>query len=249
MATPPTTLAQDIAEFDRIKTFFGKKRAIRGAGGLQFDGNYWPPRVDPLTGRVMNGRLYSDVETAFNQARRVSEAYIFAKAAMRGSNTDAVNKMTKWFGDNTGSRLWWEGAVAIIGALESFLVKDVHVYYRGDRKLLGRPNDYPNENGSLVAYDFEGYAESFTSVNNNIVGLCEGFFNKTSKGAATVAVRGEDSVAGVLLHELSHNICGTRDHKDGRKGAERLGRAADASKAWYNADNIEYFCEDVFYGI
>lgn len=244
-----TTLAQDIAAFDRITTDFGKKRAIRGAGGLQFAGNYWPPRVDPLTGRVVNSRLYSDVETAFNQARRVSEAYILAKAAMRGSNTDAVNKMTKWFGDNTGSRSWWEGAVAIIGALESFLVKDVHVYYRGDRKRLGQPNDYPNDNGNLIARDFEGYAESSTSVGNNIVGLCEDFFNKTSKGAATVAVRGEDSVAGVLLHELSHNICGTEDHEYSRADAEILGNAADASKAWYNADNVEYFCEDVFYGI
>jgi len=244
-----TTLAEDIVEFDRITAAFGNKRAIRGSGRLIFAGNYWPPKEDPVTHRRKNYRLYDDVETAFREARRVTEAYLVAKAAVRGSNTDAVNKMTRWFGDNTGSRAWWNGAVAIIGALETFLVKDVHVYYRGDRNLLGQPNDYPGAIGNLRSRDFDGYAESSTSVNNNIVGLCEDFFSKTSEGAATVAVRGEDSVAGVLLHELSHNICGTEDHKYSRADAEALGLAVDASKAWYNADNIEYFCEDVFYGI
>lgn len=244
-----TSLVKDISEYDRIFAAFGKKKPMRGGGRLVFAGNYWPPKVDVKTKRVVNARLYNDVETAFRESRRVTEAYLVASSAIRGSNDKAVATMTRWFGDNTGSRTWWNGALAIIGALESFLVKDVHVYYRGDRKLLGQPNDYPGEVGNLNARDFEGYAESDTSVSNSIVGLCEDFFVKTSEGAATVSLRGNDCVAGVLLHELSHNICGTRDHEYSMADALDLAREADASKAWYNADNIEYFCEDVLYGI
>ena len=245
-----TTLAQDKAAFDRVMTEFGKKKPMRGGGGLAFAGNYWPPERDPVTNRPKNFRLYSDVRTAFQEARRVTEAYLMANAAIRGVNTDASTKMKRWFGeyDKDGDRLWWKGVLAIIGALESFIVKDIHVYYRGDRALIGEPDDYPGAIGNLVMRDIEGYAESATSVKNNIVGLCEDFFAKAHDGAATVKLRGNDSVAGVLLHELSHNICGTKDHAYSMSDALDMAKD-EPSKAWYNADNIEYFCEDVMYGI
>jgi hypothetical protein len=244
-----TTLIEDIAEYDRIILAFGKKTPIKSSANLNFAGNYWPPKVEVGTGRRLNYRLYNDVETAFKEVRRVTEAYLVASAAIRGGNDEAVRKMTRWFGDNNGSKTWWEGAIAILSALESIIVKDINVYYRGDRLLIGQPNDYPDAVGNLNGRDIDGYAETMRSVKNSVIGLCEDFFAKTSEGAATVQLRGKDCVAGVLLHELSHNICGTRDHAYSKTAALQLALEADASKAWYNADNIEYFCEDVLYGI
>lgn len=247
---PPTTLAEDGTKFDQVITAFGKKTPMRGGGGLVFAGQYWPPAQDPVTHRPKNGRLYADVRTAFKEARRIVEAYLVATVALKGTNADATNKMQRWFGDDdtNGARRWWTGARAIIGALESFIVRDIHVYYHGDRSLIGQPNDYPGGTGNLVLHDIEGYAESDTGVRNNIVGLCEDFFAKAHDGAASVRLRGENSVAGVLLHELSHNICGTLDHCYSKDDAIDLAND-HPSRAWYNADSIEYFCEDVMYGI
>jgi hypothetical protein len=109
----------------------------------------------------------------------------------------------------------------------------------------------------LTGRDVDGYAESSTSVKDNVIGLCKLFFAKTTaNGQAKMNVRGKDSVGGTLVHELSHNICGTDDHETHNDSGACYGTAGclelathKPSRAWYNADNIEYFCEDVTYGI
>lgn len=55
-----------------------------------------------------------------------------------------------------------------------------------------------------------------------------------------------DSQAGVILHELSHfrDVAGTADHVYGTDGAEHLS-AVNPSLALENADNIEYYFEEL----
>ncbi len=71
-----------------------------------------------------------------------------------------------------------------------------------------------------------------------------------------MSLKGKNSVGGTLIHELSHNICRTEDHESWDNTGECYGTddcLALANhmprRAWYNADNIEYYCEDVAYGI
>jgi hypothetical protein len=152
---------------------------------------------------------------------------------------------------------WWIGARAIIGAVEDFIVKAVHVYYRGNDNLIGKPKDYPGTPPVtvLTAQDTSGYAESMTGVQNNIIGLCKLFFEKSPvTGSSTMNLTGKDSVGGTLVHELSHNLCGTLDHHTADDSATCYGTVGclalatnRPSRAWYNADNIEYFAEDVHY--
>ena len=62
-------------------------------------------------------------------------------------------------------------------------------------------------------------------------------------GAFWVAkIRGWDSKAGTIIHELSHRVHGTDDHAYGRSGAQDLAKN-DPNTATKNADNYEYFAE------
>ncbi len=251
-----TTFEEDCTAFTRISGAFGKKTPTMAKGALTFAGALWPPRNN-------NTLKYRDVEYAIGEAREmIIRSYMAASGALRGAGD--AEKMIRWFGPRNqkvgfGTSLpdWWEGARAILGAIESFIVKSVSVYYRGDQALVGSPNDYPGRVGNLVQRDVDGYAESFTSAQNNIIGLCKLFFAKRNKtGQSRMNLKGKDSVGGTLLHELSHNICGTDDHEkyDDTGTCYGTGGCIDlathkVSRAWYNADNIEYFCEDVMYGI
>jgi len=218
-----------------------------------------------------------DAEVAFQEARSMAvKALIVAKAGLRGDK-EAVAMMTRWFGPRparpiTQGRDWWEGAARIIGVVESFVTSDVSAYYRGDDSLIGKPNDYPGETGNLTARDVSGYAESSAGAKDKVIGLCKLFFaKKDANGQARMNLRGKDSVGGTLVHELSHNLCKTEDHEamDGSEcyGTEDCLKLAGLParpgghgqpeipakpglprRAWYNADNIEYFCEEVYYG-
>lgn len=251
-----TTLDEDIAGFTRITRDFAKKPS-GGAGNLIFAGNLWPPRA-------RNSLKYRDVEYAFGEARSIIvKGYLAASAGIRGEAA-ASEKMKRWFGERSSQQGpaphqpdWWLGARTIIGAIEDFILKNISVYYRGDQSLLGRPTDYPGEHGNLTQQDLAGYAESSPGVKNNIIGLCRLFFEKKdAKGQAAMNLKGKDSVGGTLIHELSHNICGTEDHQTYNDSGLCYQTAGcldlathKPSRAWYNADNIEYFCEDVAYGI
>ena len=87
-----------------------------------------------------------------------------------------------------------------------------------------------------------------------MIGVCGDFFTKDKFRAQAIALTGFNSVGGVLVHEMSHNLANTEDHQDdagdevyGTGGCKQL--AIDSpSRAWYNADNIEYFCEEATYG-
>jgi len=250
-----TTLAQDITFYGTTIANFGHKKSSPVHGNIVYAGSYWPDRHK-------NTLIYNDVDKAIREARSIIvKAYLTASSAVRGDAAAGVF-MKRWFGErNTGTgpndRDWWKGALAIMGAIEDFIVRDVNVYYRGDDSLLGKANDYPGRSAqNLVAYDLSGFAESMRGKKSNIIGLCKLFFRKQKTGGATMNLRGKDSVGGTLVHELSHNICSTLDHKKYDDSADCYGTGGcldlaehKPHRAFYNADNIEYFCEDVSYNL
>jgi hypothetical protein len=271
-----TTAQQDAAFYDTLIGKFAIKPVKRGGGGVVFAGNLWPAltvttqpptlvngTVPPPVTRPNPGAAFKrkDAQTALEQARAmIIPAYIAAKGAVNGSSDTAIATMERWFGPRPVApmtqyqRDWWVGVVTILGVIESFLTGDVNLYYRGP-EAQGRPTDYPGEVGNLTAQDVSGYAETAAGDGNSIIGLCKLFFAKqVGTGQSRMKLRGYDSVGGTLVHELSHNLCETDDHEM-PDGSTAYGtpdclilKAALPRRAWYNADNIEYFCEEVLYG-
>ncbi len=204
-----TTLTENIAFYGTTMAQFGRKQPGATQGRIVFTGSYWPERSK-------NTRSYHDAELAINEARSiVTKAYLKASSAIRLDPSARVF-MTRWFGvrnTGTGANDWdcWKGALAIIGAIEDFVVRDVNVYYRGDDSLLGQPNDYPGESGTISDNDLDGIAELSRNVKDNVIGLCRGFFREDQRGSSMRKLSGEKSVGGTLLHELS-GLNGIRDH-------------------------------------
>jgi|GEM_PF-4270086 len=232
-----------ITKYTEIEKEFGKKSPLKHdqPGAVVFAGNYWPKKEGELDKKIEH-----DVKYAFVEARRICNAYIACKAAIRGNNKEHVNRMEKWFGQRTDGQPkdWWTGVSYILGAIETHIMKDINIYYRGDRNLIGKKSDYPNEDNNIVAYDIKGYAESNQLVKDNIIGLCEDFFMKNKK----LDLKKRNCVGGLLIHELSHNICGADDHAYGEELCKNLAEN-HPELAWHNADNIQLFFEDVVYNI
>jgi hypothetical protein len=68
--------------------------------------------------------------------------------------------------------------------------------------------------------------------------------------APSTTISGNDSIGGVLLHELSHHLCNTKDEVHPGTGQQTYGTASCLTLAtgWpalaiNNADNYEYYCE------
>jgi len=80
------------------------------------------------------------------------------------------------------------------------------------------------------------YAYVFPGTEPNTIYLCDGFW-----GAVTV---GFDSRPGVLIHEMSHLKAGTDDHAYGTTACRDLA-STDPATAIDNADNYEYYAEDL----
>lgn len=249
-----TSLQEDVQEYDRIIGAYCNKKAKNTApGNIQYAGTHWPPENK-------NSMKYQDVRFMIREARlMLAKAYTVSKGAIDGTNQDAADYMTRWFGARNlaaggNNRDWWKAACAIIGEIENFIVGGDKMYYRGDTLLIGKNSDHPNQQQTiLTADDMDGYAQSETNDRDNIIGLCRLFFQKQN-GRGTRKRTGSDSKAGTLVHELSHNICGTADHDRSDDSGTCYGTSGcldqethKASRAWYNADNIEYFCEDIYY--
>lgn len=256
-----TTLAQDNAKYLAVTTTMEVFAGQGAMGKLVFAGNLWPLGVinTNAVGATSQGRqMRREIDAAFADARAMVVAgYVKASAAIK-SDEAAGLMMKKWFGrrqTGVGETDWWVGAHRILGNLQTQLMQDINVYYRGADSLVGSPNDYPGKVGNLTADDVSGYAETYGSAADGNIGLCKLFFRRESGGVFKTAQRGRDCVGGCLAHELSHNYCGTEDH-DAPGGGTCYGDAACQAlakkrrrRAWYNADNIEYFCEDAYFGL
>lgn len=80
----------------------------------------------------------------------------------------------------------------------------------------------------------QGGRMAYTSPARRLLGLCPAFFR--------AGARGFDTHWGVLIHEASHLVAGTRDHAYGPQAAAILAKE-DPDRAAENADNYEYFVE------
>lgn len=256
-----TTLSQDNAKYLSVISTMEVAAGQGAMGKLVYAGNLWPLGVADTNavGATPQGRqMRREIDAAFDDARAMVVAgYVKASAAIKGDEAAGL-LMKKWFGrreTQVGATDWWLGAHRILGNLQTQLMRDIKVYYRGADSLVGADNDYPGKTGKLTAQDVSGYAETYGSAADGNIGLCKLFFRRESGGVFKTAQKGRDCVGGCLAHELSHNYCGTEDH-DAPGGGTCYGDAACQSlakkrrrRAWYNADNIEYFCEDAYFGL
>ncbi len=79
-----------------------------------------------------------------------------------------------------------------------------------------------------------GSRMGYASPSRGLLGLCPAFFRARTEGY--------DTNWGVLIHEASHLVAGTRDHAYGPVAAQILAKE-DPARAAENADNYEYFVE------
>lgn len=256
-----TTIAEDNAKFLSVITSMEVNAGAGAMGSLVYAGNLWPLGVaNPnVIGATSTGRqMRREIDAAFVDARAMATAgFVKATAAIKGDEASGL-LMKKWFGrrqTGVGDNDWWLGAQRILGNLQRQLLRDINVFYRGSDTLLGSPTDYPGQVGNLTGQDVNGYAETFGDAADGNIGLCKLFFRRESNGVFKTAQKGRDSIGGCLTHELSHNYCGTDDHDAygggtcyGDADCQRLAKKR-RRRAWYNADNIEYFCEDAYFGI
>ena len=256
-----TTAIQDNQAFVTATTTFEVSTRSAANGTLVYAGNLWPIGVvdtNAVGATPAARQMRREIDEAFADARAMVTAG-FLKAAAGVKNDEAAGLlMKKWFGDRqtgVGQNDWWRGAYHILGRLQAQLAQNINVFYRGDDSLIGKPTDYPGEHGNLTASDVRGYAETGAGAGDGNIGLCKAFFARESGGVFKTAKTGRDSVGGCLAHELSHNYCETDDHEAANGGtcygeAKCLKLAKDRRRrAWYNADNIEYFCEDAYWGV
>jgi len=84
-------------------------------------------------------------------------------------------------------------------------------------------------------------------------GCSTSYYAYTHKGGRTIwlcsqfwlaAQIGTDCMFGTIVHELSHAVCSTDDYVYGQTGAAKLA-TTDPGKAIKNADNHEYFAEEL----
>jgi peptidyl-Lys metalloendopeptidase len=98
---------------------------------------------------------------------------------------------------------------------------------------------------SVVGYQCDNrqgiYAYVFPGDRTHQIYLCGNFWSSKEVG-------GFDTKAGTLIHELSHfsDIVGTDDWVYGTEGARNLA-STDPARAVDNADNFEYFSEDLWH--
>ena len=77
---------------------------------------------------------------------------------------------------------------------------------------------------------------AYTTIGGPSMTFCYTFFEVAPPSAGT------DTQFGTVVHELSHNACGTLDHQYGTANCQALATNDDA-RARKNADNYEYFVE------
>jgi hypothetical protein len=200
------------------------------------------------------------------------KAVISIKSVRSGSTSEANKKFSDYFGPFDLTR--FAKVRKNIEKIHAVLTrKPVLLYYRGTR--VGGIDDSGDFSGA--ASSTGSVAETWTdsqisNVNSNLhvyktdakcssvshVWLGTAAFEKGASGPSSTsgkrAVVGEMSIAGTILHELSHLICSTADEADpvcnGWTGNKCYGSAnvktlatTDQTKACNNADSYRYYFE------
>jgi len=120
----------------------------------------------------------------------------------------------------------WFGTTPRKVVRHHFALIDAGLHDGGRPRLrCNDPEACPQGHGSRFAYARQS---------DRLLGFCHSFFS--------TGTRGQDARFGVVVHELSHIVVGTRDAAYQPRGAESLAKDEPLVAAM-NADNYEYFVE------
>jgi hypothetical protein len=190
-----------------------------------------------------NSLARSQVPEAFGRAKKLIDvAYRGITQARSGGPNRTIYET--WFGTYDANR--FSTVFNNIRALyDALFGKSLLLYYRGND--VSGPSDCPAETDALTPGGYFGAAwkpqnlPSSLDPNYTYIFLGKAFF--------TSGVYAQDSTGGVIIHELTHAICGTDDvqYKGyttyGPDLCQQLAREKP-QLAVHNADNYEYLCEN-----
>jgi hypothetical protein len=145
---------------------------------------------------------------AFQKASElISRAWQGVQLAGPGTNLTARAGFVRFFGPFDQTR--YNRVKQVLKTIHDALVgTDIQLYYRGS-KVNGRAEDRPNAVPGATAGVSNAYAYVLVPSPGpgTHVFLGNAFFDGTKIDG------GNDSVGGVVIHELTHALCGTRDKK------------------------------------
>lgn len=145
--------------------------------------------------------------------------------AMSFSNLADEQRFARWFGTNAGNA-----------------VQEVKRTFELAQTFSSISNIWcPIANSPELEFSVNELAAYFPDGSGNIY-LAPEFFQQSAAG--------KDSFAGVIFHELTHieAVGPTRDHEYGVTDTQALA-ISDPDKARKNADNFQYYIEDLLFGI
>lgn len=191
-----------------------------------------------------NSKQRNDVPIAVQRAQAlISRAYSGIAQARTATSAQRVI-YERWFGAYSANR-FAQVFNTVRDLYDALHLKPVVLYYRGPGAQGA--SDCPAEGGDIAAEDFFGAAwqpkhlpaqldKRFTYIFLGSMFFKSGIYDN-------------DSIPGVIIHELSHSVCGTDDVN--YKGEDTYGpdlckRLANEKPdlAIYNADSYEYLCEN-----
>lgn len=211
------------------KTFTYKSQ---GAGPIELVGNFW---------NMANSREKLAAKEGVESARKMAMAGVLAvKAGSRVGGPQEQKRLVRlWFGNNVENQIL---ATLVIRVIEAYLIGNVKLYFRGKPQLINRVTDAPVIEGNGIridADDVECFAYAMPVARDRTIFLSEEYFKLASTRG------GFDALGGVIIHELTHNLCNTDDYEYSRNSALNLA-IQNNHRAVMNADNYEYFCEALF---
>lgn len=175
-----------------------------------------PQGIDPAVGPI----VYTGACTASEKtdlATAAAEASTYATKAKRylKAMTGGTARYTTWFGAHDASR--WGTVKTHFGKIDSAFKQQTLTL------------DCSCSDNGVYAYVYPNAPYK--------IYLCGAFWAAPMKGT--------DSKAGTLIHEMSHFtvVAGTKDHAYGQAAAKALA-LSDPAKAIANADSHEYFAEN-----
>jgi hypothetical protein len=207
--------------------------------------------VQPVPGKIYlaqsfeyaNSSARADVPRAVQRAQELIEV-AYRNIVQARSPGQARTIFETWFGTYNQNRFAtvFNNVKAIYDAL---FLKSVVLYYRGNG-VMGA-SDCAADNRALAPANFYGAAWKANQLPSVLNQNCTYIFLGTA--FFTSGVYNQDSTGGVLIHELSHAICGTDDvvyrgvQTYGHVACQQLA-GANPDLAVHNADSYEYLCEN-----
>lgn len=203
-----------------------------------------------------NTREHHEGQEAFSKASLLLNK-AWSQGLMRMGDPTSVDRFERWFGPYGGSAD--PSFVKVRDNLQkihkALCERTVKLYYRGAKAQGG--SDLPiaepwSVDGLIHPGSFFGAAwpvqpAAFDQTKTHML-LGSAFFDTLRHGA--------DSTAGVIIHELSHAICQTKDEIHPGTGQTCYGHVVcqdiaqnHVALAINNADNYEFFCEEFWEGV